>query len=150
MTEEHRLSCTSLWPLQSHPVTVDSDERRLVERVIAAQPGADKEFIDRYGPVVVRVLRRFQRISQEDREDCWQEVLWKFFENACARLKAWLRAWRGGSRLSGYIAVTARRIAIDLVRSRTFVKDGKTFKREVPAFVRWRTDDRLHVRGPCC
>ena len=37
-----------------------------------------------------------------------------------------------GSYLSGYIAVMAKRIAIDLLRSRTFVKDGHTLKREVP------------------
>ena len=120
-------------------MTEDLDERRLVERIIVGQPddsdGPDGDdpfsvFVRRYEPVVVRVLRRF-RISQEDRDDCWQDVFLKFFANDCALLKSWHAARRGGS-LKGYVAVTARRIAIDLLRSRTFVKDGRTSKREVP------------------
>jgi DNA-directed RNA polymerase specialized sigma24 family protein len=106
-----------LWELQSRSLTEDEDiaDRLLVEQVIAGSrpDGQDpyKVFIDRYGPVVVRVLRRF-RISQQDRDDCWQTIFWRLFENDSARLKA----WRGGS-LSGYIAVTARRVAIDRLRT---------------------------------
>lgn len=109
------------------PVTEDSDERRLVERVLARQAGGPggprgpdclagddpfRDLVDRYGPVVVRVLRRF-RISQEDRDDCWQTVFLRLFENDHARL----RAWRGRN-LPGYIAIITRRIAIDLLRTR--------------------------------
>lgn len=93
-------------------MTEDIEERRLVEQVIAGQPDAIENFVDRYGPVVVRVLRRF-RISQEDRDDCWQIVFLKLFENDYARL----RAWRGGC-LRSYIAMIANRVAIDLLRTR--------------------------------
>jgi RNA polymerase sigma factor (sigma-70 family) len=116
-------------------VTEDFDERRLVEQVIAGHPGSAGVFVDRCGPVVVRVLRGL-RISHEDRDDCWQDVFLKFFENDCARLKAWHGSRRGGSlrscSLKGYIAVSAKRIAVDLLRSRMFVRDGHTAKREVP------------------
>ena len=57
-------------------------------------------------------LRRF-RISQEDRDDCWQTVFLRLFETDYARL----RAWRG-TNLPGYIAIIAKRIAFDLLRTR--------------------------------
>jgi len=90
----------------------DKADRLLVELVIAGQPGAIEEFVDRFGPVVVRVLRRF-RISQQDRDDCWQDVFLKLIENDYAPL----RAWRGES-LPGYIAIIAKRVVIDLLRTR--------------------------------
>jgi hypothetical protein len=61
-------------------LTEDIPERRLVEQVIAGQRDAVENFVDQYGPVVVRALRR-SRISQEDRDDCWQIVFLKLFEN---------------------------------------------------------------------
>jgi RNA polymerase sigma factor (sigma-70 family) len=114
------------WELQLQSLIEDMAERLLVEQVIAGQPDAMKGLVDRCGPVVFRVLRRF-RISQQDCEDCWHTVLLRLCKDDYARL----RSWRGGS-LCGYIAVMARRVAIDLLRSRTFVKDGRTTKREVP------------------
>ena len=86
-----------------------------------------EQVVDRCGPVVFRTLRRF-RMTQEDRDDCWQTVFLRLFENDHARL----RAWRGDGNLCAYIAVMANRVAIDLLRSRTFVKRGRTWQREVP------------------
>jgi RNA polymerase sigma factor (sigma-70 family) len=104
----------------------DAAARLLVEQVIAGQPGAVEAFIDRCGPVVLRVLRRF-RMNRADHDDCWQNVFLKLFENDKSRL----RAWRGIN-LSGYISTITNRVAVDLFRSGTFVSGGRTRRREVP------------------
>ena len=91
------------------------DDRELVNRLLAGgaegQLAAD-EFVRRYQFVVSAALRRFRAFSREDREDLFQEAIYRLLADDASLL----RRWRGVS-LAGYVRRIAINLAIDRYRA---------------------------------
>ena len=91
------------------------DDRELVNRLLAG--GAEgqlaaEEFVRRYQFVVSAALRRFRAFSREDREDLFQEAIYRLLADDASLL----RRWRGVS-LAGYVRRIAINLAIDRYRA---------------------------------
>ncbi len=87
--------------MTSHPKAPDNpaesnvDEQELVEGLRARDPKAYRVLIERYGPMVLGVTRRFLR-DEADARDCVQETFLSVYRSADrfegrARLQTWLR-----------------------------------------------------------
>ena len=62
--------------------------RELIQRAAAGENKAWETLVERFSPLVWRILGKFESLSQEDKEDLSQEV-W------VSLLKGGLRAFRG-------------------------------------------------------
>ena len=85
----------------------------LLKRCLAQEPGAWKDFVDRFIGLFVHVIHhtahaRSARLSQEDIDDLCAEV----FLSLLANRSAILRQFRGQSSLATYLTVIARRVAV--------------------------------------
>lgn len=88
-------------------------DRNLLHRCLAEEPGAWKDFVDRFLGLFVHVVRhtaqvRSVRLSQEDVDDLCAEV----FVTLLADSFAVLRHFRGQSSLATYLTVIARRVIV--------------------------------------
>ncbi|HUG91691.1 MAG TPA: sigma-70 family RNA polymerase sigma factor [Planctomycetaceae bacterium] len=88
-------------------------DRNLLKRCLASEPGAWKDFVDRFLGLFVHVINhaahsRSVRLSAEDVDDLCAEI----FLALLADEAAVLRRFRGGSSLATYLTVIARRIAV--------------------------------------
>jgi RNA polymerase sigma-70 factor (ECF subfamily) len=88
-------------------------DRQLIQRCLAQEPGAWKDFVDRYTGLFVHVMQhtahsRSVPLTPEDLDDLCSEVLMAVLE----RDFAVLRRFRGQSSLATYLVVIARRIAV--------------------------------------
>lgn len=87
-------------------------DRHLLKRCLAGEPGAWKDFVDRFVGLFVHVINhtahaRSVRLTQHDIDDLCAEI----FLTLLANDSAVLRHFRGQSSLATYLAVVARRIA---------------------------------------
>jgi RNA polymerase sigma-70 factor, ECF subfamily len=94
-------------------VALTEIDRNLLQRCLAAEPGAWKDFVDRFLGLFVHVINhtahaRSVRLTPEDIDDLCAEI----FLALVARDAAVLRRFRGGSSLATYLTVVARRIAV--------------------------------------
>lgn len=72
-------------------------------------PGAWERFVDHVGPSVVAAVRRVLGDGDRDAaDDCAAEVM----ALCVARDRALLRSWRGDARLTTWLHVVARRVAL--------------------------------------
>lgn len=88
-------------------------DRQLLERCLAKEPTAWRDFIDRFLGLFVHVVNqtasaRSLRLSASDQEDLIGEVLVTLIDNDYAVL----RRFRGSSSLATYLAVIARRVVV--------------------------------------
>jgi RNA polymerase sigma-70 factor, ECF subfamily len=95
------------------------DDAELVARCVAREPAAWDEIVRRHvallHAVVARVLKpRGPAATDPETEDVVQVVYLKLWEDGCRRL----RTFEGRSRLSTWLAVLARREALDRIRGR--------------------------------
>ena len=88
-------------------------DRSLLERCLAEEPGAWKDFVDRFIGLFIHVIHhsahaRSVRVSPEDADDLCAEV----FLALLAADFAVLRHFRGQSSLATYLTVIARRVVV--------------------------------------
>lgn len=88
-------------------------DRNLLKRCLAEEPGAWKDFVDRFLGLFIHVVQhtahvRSVRLSQEDVDDLCAEV----FVTLLADKYAVLRNFRGMSSLATYLTVIARRVVV--------------------------------------
>jgi RNA polymerase sigma-70 factor, ECF subfamily len=93
-------------------------DRQLIDRCLRKEPGAWKDFVDRYMGLIYHVIHhaahaRSRVLSSEDVEDIAAEVFLKIVDDNYAVL----RRFKGTSSLPTYLTVIARRIAVrELIR----------------------------------
>lgn len=88
-------------------------DRSLLKRCIAEEPGAWKDFVDRFLGLFVHVIQhtahaRSVRVTPEDIDDLSAEI----FLTLLANNFAVLRHFRGKSSLATYLTVVARRVVV--------------------------------------
>lgn len=88
-------------------------DRNLLRRCLAQEPGAWKDFVDRFMGLFVHVINhvghsRSVRLTQADIDDLCAEV----FVTLLANNFAVLRKFRGKSSLATYLTVIARRVVV--------------------------------------
>ena len=88
-------------------------DRQLIQRCLAKEPGAWKDFVDRFSGLFVHVIQhtahsRSVPVSAEDSDDLCAEILMAVL----SRDFAVLRRFRGHSSLATYLAVIARRVVV--------------------------------------
>lgn len=94
-------------------VALTEIDRNLLQRCLAEEPGAWKDFVDRFLGLFIHVVQhsahvRSVRLTQEDVDDLCAEV----FVTLLADKYAVLRNFRGSSSLATYLTVIARRVVI--------------------------------------
>lgn len=95
-------------------------DRNLLKRCLAEEPGAWKDFVDRFIGLFVHVINhtaqaRSVRVTQEDSDDLCAEL----FLTLLADDYAVLRRFAGKSSLATYLTVVARRVVVrELSRKR--------------------------------
>jgi RNA polymerase sigma-70 factor (ECF subfamily) len=94
-------------------MTFTEIDRNLLKRCLAEEPGAWKDFVDRFMGLFVHVVNhtahtRSVRLSQEDIDDLCAEI----FLVLLADDYAVLRRFRGQSSLATYLTVVARRVVV--------------------------------------
>ena len=93
-------------------------DRNLLQRCLDSEPGAWKDFVDRFIGLFVHVINhsaqaRNMRLSPQDLDDLCADVFLSLLEKDCAVL----RQFRGQSSLATYLTVISRRIVVrELVR----------------------------------
>lgn len=94
-------------------------DRNLLKRCLAEEPGAWKDFVDRFIGLFVHVINhtahaRSVRLSNADVDDLCAEVFLALLANDFAVL----RQFRGKSSLATYLTVVARRVVVREVARR--------------------------------
>jgi RNA polymerase sigma-70 factor (ECF subfamily) len=94
-------------------VALTDIDRNLLKRCLASEPGAWKDFVDRFLGLFVHVINhtahaRTVRLTPEDVDDLCADI----FLAVLADDAAVLRRFRGRSSLATYLSVVARRIAV--------------------------------------
>jgi RNA polymerase sigma-70 factor, ECF subfamily len=101
-------------------MTLTEIDRSLLKRCLAEEPGAWKDFVDRFMGLFVHVVThtahaRSVRLAQDDVDDLCAEVFMALLANDYAAL----RGFRGQSSLATYLTVIARRVVVHtMVRRR--------------------------------
>lgn len=99
--------------MEQREVALTQIDRSLLKRCLAEEPGAWKDFVDRFLGLFVHVVNhtahaRSVRLSADDVDDLCAEVfLVLLADNYSA-----LRQFRGGSSLATYLTVIARRVIV--------------------------------------
>ncbi|WP_165227692.1 RNA polymerase sigma factor [Aquisphaera insulae] len=88
-------------------------DRKLIDRCLGKEPGAWKDFVDRYLGLIYHVIQhvahaRSRTVSQADMEDIASEVLLKIVDDDYGIL----RRYQGISSLPTYLTVIVRRICV--------------------------------------
>jgi RNA polymerase sigma-70 factor (ECF subfamily) len=94
-------------------------DRSLLKRCLAQEPGAWKDFVDRYLGLFIHVLQhtahsRSVSLSAEDLDDLCADLFLVILANDFAVL----RRFRGQSSLATYLTVIIRRLAVRLISNR--------------------------------
>ena len=98
-------------------MTLTEIDRSLLKRCLAEEPGAWKDFVDRFMGLFVHVVThtahaRSVRLAQDDVDDLCAEVFMALLANDYAAL----RRFRGQSSLATYLTVIARRVVVHTMR----------------------------------
>jgi RNA polymerase sigma-70 factor, ECF subfamily len=104
-------------------VALTEIDRTLLKRCVAREPGAWKDFVDRFMGLFTHVIHhtshaRSVRLGQEDVDDLCAEV----FVRLLADDFVILRRFQGKSSLATYLTVIARRIVVREVAQRRFAE----------------------------
>lgn len=100
-------------------VALTEIDRTLLKRCLAEEPGAWKDFVDRFLGLFIHVVQhsghvRSVRLSAEDVDDLCAEI----FVTLLADHYAVLRNFRGASSLATYLTVIARRVVVREINRR--------------------------------
>ncbi len=110
-----RLSCIG----DVRPVALTEIDRNLLNRCLAQEPEAWKDFVDRFMGLFIHVIQhsahaRSVRITSHDIDDLCAEIFVTLLANDFATLKN----FRGNSSLATYLTVIARRIVVREIAQR--------------------------------
>ncbi|GIW71863.1 MAG: hypothetical protein KatS3mg102_1405 [Planctomycetota bacterium] len=95
------------------PRAGEHDERALIEACLAGAPGAFERLIRRYARLVHHAVRlALERTGARHDSELHEEAFVRVFSALAADDMKALRAFRGRARLSTFLAVIARRIAL--------------------------------------
>jgi len=97
---------------RSAPLEAD---RELVTRILRGDRRAQGQFVLRFERLIHRALHALY-LSEQEREDLFQQVFLHLWEQDCRRLKQW--QGRGGGKFSSYLRVIVRRLVYDAQRHR--------------------------------
>ena len=100
---------TPMPPDHTSSVTSDWTDAELIKLVLAGDPSAGNECVDRFGKLIYSILIRQCGIPEDHQEDAFNHVFVKLFEDECRRL----RTWRGESALSTFLYVVVRNLGRD-------------------------------------
>ena len=94
-------------------------DRELLERCVAKEPGAWKDFVDRFMGLFVHVVQhtahcRSVRIARDDIDDLCADIFVAIVNNDFGVL----RRYRGNSSLATYLTVIARRVVVRQMSTR--------------------------------
>lgn len=104
-----------------------TDDRSLIDRVIAREPGADDEFVDRYRDLIVGVsISRFG-VDRAAADEILQAAILRLWESDFRAL----RAWRGRGRFSSYLTVIVANLCL---RERGLEARRRQRRAEDPAY----------------
>jgi RNA polymerase sigma-70 factor, ECF subfamily len=136
-------------------VALTEIDRNLLKRCVAREPGAWKDFVDRFMGLFTHVVHhtahsRSVRVAQEDIDDLCAEV----FVQILADDFAALRRFQGKSSLATYLTVIARRIVVREISQRRFAeamghvnaRHASLDQAHVPSNELQRVEDRELVR----
>jgi RNA polymerase sigma factor (sigma-70 family) len=87
-------------------------DRVLVDRLLAGDPEAADLFVTRFNGLVWAILVRSFRLRDDQREDLFQEVFVRLWEQDYRRI----RMWSGDGDLASYLAPIVRHLALDRLR----------------------------------
>ena len=96
------------------------NDRSLIDRCLEREPGAWKEFVDRFAGIFSRVIQhcahsRSIAVTPHDVDDLLADVFLALLANNCEIL----RRFRGDSTLNTYLTVISRRIVVhEMIRRR--------------------------------
>lgn len=98
-------------------------DRQLIQRCLAREPGAWKDFVDRYVGLFVHVIQhtahaRSVPLSADDIDDLCAEILLAILDGDFAVL----RRFRGQASLASYLVVIARRITVKSLSRRRYAE----------------------------
>jgi RNA polymerase sigma-70 factor (ECF subfamily) len=108
-------------------------DRSLLRRCLGQEPGAWKDFVDRYLGLIIHVIQhtaqcRSVTLSPEDLDDLCAESLLAILEDDFGVL----RRYRGQSSLATYLAVIARRVAVREITRRRLAEAMGHVRSQVP------------------
>ena len=97
-------------------------DRRLIKGLLARSEGAWDTFVDRYGALVVQVIRHTSqahrlKLTRDDEDDLCADV----FAALVDRRMATLRSFRGRSSLATWLTVVVRRIVLRKLTQQRYV-----------------------------
>lgn len=93
---------------------IPTDDKQLIERVLARDPGASDLFVDRFSNFVFSILARDLKLPREQAEDLHQDIFLRLFEDHCRRL----RNWSSDGSFVNYLGPIARNLANDHFRKK--------------------------------
>jgi RNA polymerase sigma-70 factor, ECF subfamily len=105
--------------MEDRPVPLLDIDRQLLDRCLRHEPGAWKDFVDRYMGLIYHVIHhvghaRSVVLSPADIEDIAAEVMLQIVDDDYATL----RRFKGASSLPTYLTIVARRICVKEVIKR--------------------------------
>jgi len=109
-------------------VALTEVDRNLLRRCLSREPGAWREFVDRFLGLIYRVVEhtaycRSMNLSREDMEDICAQIMLEIVKDDYALL----RRFAGRASLATYLTVVARRICVhELVRRAMAAEMGHT------------------------
>lgn len=93
--------------------TIDKLNKNLIQKVLTGDNSAALEFIKLAEPLVWGALFKYDQLSEEEREDLFQEVFLKLFNNNKKRIKL----WKGKSKFSTYLYMITMNTTLDYLKS---------------------------------
>ena len=93
--------------------TIDKLNKDLIQKVLTGDNFATLEFIKLAEPLVWGALFKYDQLSEEEREDLFQEIFLKLFNNGKKRIKM----WKGKSKFSTYLYMITMNTTLDYLKS---------------------------------
>ena len=108
---------------QESPVPLTDIDRKLLNDLLAGQPGAWRVFVDRFNGLILQVIHHTAhahslKLNSDDVEDLCADT----FAELLARDMAALRSFRGRCSFATYLGVIARRVVVRKLTEHRFLK----------------------------
>ena len=94
-------------------LSIDKLNHNLIQKVLDNDNSAVIEFIKLAEPLVWGALYKYDQLSQEEREDIFQNIFLKLFSNEKRRIKM----WKGKSKFSTYLYMITMNSTLDYLKS---------------------------------
>lgn len=86
------------------------DDRRLIDRILRGDRAAQEEFVHRFGGLIYAILRA-NGLSAEEKEDLFQQVFLRLWDQDHRRLRQWRGG--GGGKFSSFLGILVARLVYD-------------------------------------